>query len=129
MPDRPTAAALLRTALNSGDTRQLAALFHPDVRFHPAGPAEPATQGRDQALSWYDDRRVRGIRTQVEETFTYPDAVVLALRISAPTDPAAAPALVYRLFRLAGDHVTHIRDFTERPHALTAADRPVPRPH
>ncbi|MEY9850005.1 hypothetical protein [Streptacidiphilus sp. MAP5-3] len=46
--------------------------FRPDVRFHPAGPAQPATRGRDQALAWYDDRHARGIRTQVEETFTYP---------------------------------------------------------
>jgi ketosteroid isomerase-like protein len=121
-------AAQLRTALHAGDTAALAVLLHPDVHFRPLDTAVPATTGVTHALAWYADRRARGFRTLVEELFTYPDSVVLGLRVTRPEPPetadAARPDLLYRLFRLKDGRVVRIRDFADRTHALTTAEAP-----
>jgi ketosteroid isomerase-like protein len=117
-------AARLRTALHDGDTTALEALLHPDVRFEPLDPAMPAADGAPAALAWYRDRRARGVRTRVEELFSYPGSVVLGLRLLDPGTDADHPALLYRVFRLRNDRVVQIRDFADRTRALATAEAP-----
>jgi hypothetical protein len=115
-------AADLREALQAADTRQLRSLLHPQVLWAGTGPGDPARHGRADALTWYRVRYDRGVRTRAEETFAFPAAIVLALRITDPGE-TARPSLYYRVFQLRSQQITHIRDYTERAHALEAASR------
>ncbi|WP_019070723.1 nuclear transport factor 2 family protein [Streptomyces hokutonensis] len=117
-------AADLRDALHSADPRLLEALLHPQVLWVNAGPGEPQRQGRAGVLRWHQDRYDQGVRVHAEEIFTFPAAIVLALRVADPgiaVNTDELPALYYRVFHLFHDQVIRIRDYTERTSALAAA--------
>ncbi|MFC1403252.1 MULTISPECIES: nuclear transport factor 2 family protein [Streptacidiphilus] len=122
----PAIAAELREALHTADIRQLRALFHPQVHWASTGPGDPARYGRAAALTWYQVRYDLGVRTQTQETLSLPAAIILALHITDPTTPDTTPTLYYRVFHLRGGQITHIRDHTDRAHALEAATRTLP---
>ena len=127
MPIGPlTIAASLRTALHAGD---------PPATQHPAPPRGPLGRDRNrrprpldraQVLRWHEERNGRGVLALAEETFAYPGAVVLGLRITDPDAARDQPDLRYRVFHLAEGRVHRIRDYTERSRALTAACRTAP---
>ncbi|MFC1415822.1 hypothetical protein [Streptacidiphilus cavernicola] len=119
----PDIAADLREALHTADIPRLRDLFHPRVHWASTGPGELARHGRASALTWYRVRYDQGVRTRAQETLSLPAAIILALHITDPTTGDAQPDLYYRVFHLHGGQIAHIRDYTDRAHALEAATR------
>jgi hypothetical protein len=117
-----TITALLRTALNEGDRLRLAAYLQPDVRWHNPYGRGVDYFGRAQILAQCAHLHARGLRTTVEETFTYPQAVVLGLLGSPDADAPAVPGLLlYQVFQIADGRITDIRGYDDRYTALQAA--------
>ncbi len=127
-----TITALLRDALNQGERLRLSNYLHPDVHWHNPHGQGVDYHGRTQVLACYARLHAQGTRTAVEETFTYPQAVVLGLRTcpaqDAPPTPTAEGLLLYQVFHIADGLITHIDGFSDRYAALDAAYADFTRP-
>ncbi|WP_458247433.1 hypothetical protein [Streptomyces sp. MAI_2237] len=120
-PGPAVVAARLREALEAADCRLLAAVLHPYVCWNPSGQAGASCHTRSHVLSRCARLHALGLRARVEETFTYPSAVVLGLRMHGAVPPADPQTVVYHVFDVGEGLVTRIGDFTDRGRALDAA--------
>lgn len=121
---RPGPGALtarLREALDTADCRSLADVLHPYVRWNPSDSGGRGCHTRSHVLSRCARLHALGLRAQIEETFTYPAAVVLGLRIHGTVPPADPRTVVYHVFDLSDGLVTRITGYTDRSQALDAA--------
>jgi len=118
-----TITALLRAAINEGERLRLSQYLHPDVRWHNPHGRGVDYLGRADVLARYAHLHARGMRTAVEETFTYPRAVVLGLLTSSPEAdaPPVAELLLYQVFHIADGLITDICGYSDRFTALEAA--------
>ena len=76
---------------------------------------------RSHVLSHCARLHALGLWVVVEETFTYPAAVVLGLRIHGPLPPADPGTVTYHVFRVHESLITRITANGERGQALGAA--------
>ncbi|MEU3985931.1 nuclear transport factor 2 family protein [Streptomyces sp. NPDC026672] len=113
--------ARLRKALDAADCRSLGDVLHPDVRWNPPDEGGTGCHTRSHVLSRCARLGALGLRADVEETFTYPAAVVLGLRIHGAVPPADPENAVYHVFDVTGGLITRITGYTDRVEALEAA--------
>jgi hypothetical protein len=123
MPTSPsTITALLRDALNHDERLRLSHYLHPDVRWHNPHGRGAEYLGRTQVLARCAHLHARGGCIAVEETFTYPQAVVLGLVADPEADAVpGARTLLYQVFHIADGLITDIRGYGDRCTALEAA--------
>lgn len=113
--------ARLREALDTATCRSLADVLHPYVCWNPPDGSGPGCHTRSHVLSLCARLHALGLRADIEETFTYPAAVVLGLRIHGTVPPADPRTVVYHVFDVADGLVTRITGYTDRSQALDAA--------
>ncbi|WP_406442405.1 hypothetical protein OHB00_39995 [Streptomyces sp. NBC_00631] len=120
-PGPSAVAAHLREALRRVDCRLLAEVLHPNVHWSPPGGGDTGCHARSHVLSRCSRLHTLGLRAEVEETFTYPAAVVLGLRIHGTVPPADPDSVAYHVFDVTGGLVTRITSYTDRAQALDVA--------
>lgn len=120
-PGPRVVTARLREALEAADCRLLAGLLHPNVRWSPPEGGETGCHARSHVLSRCSRLHVLGLRARAEETFTYPAAVVLGLRIHGTVPPADPESVGYHVFDVTGGLITRITGYADRAQALEAA--------
>ncbi|MFC8513984.1 hypothetical protein [Streptomyces sp. NPDC057257] len=123
-PFRPGPGAVtarLREALDTGDCRSLADVLHPYVCWNPSDASGNGCHTRSHVLSRCARLHALGLRARIEETFTYPAAVVLGLRIHGTVPPADPQTVTYHVFDVADGVVTRITCHADRAQALDAA--------
>ncbi|MHC3474798.1 hypothetical protein ACYF6T_39770 [Streptomyces sp. 7R007] len=118
-------SARLRAALASADCRALGDVLHPYVRWSLRDPKGGGCHTRSHVLSRCARLHALGLWADVEETFTYPAAVVLGLRIHGAVPPADPANVVYHVFDVTDGLVTCITGYADRSAALEAALRGV----
>ncbi|MES4891303.1 nuclear transport factor 2 family protein [Streptomyces sp. NPDC096012] len=126
MPSSPgprpsVVAASLREALETADCLMLADLLHPNVHWSPPEGGETGCHTRSHVLSRFSRLHALGLRATTEETFTYPTAAVLGLRIHGTVPPAAPENVGYHVFDVTGGLITRITGYADRAQALEAA--------
>ncbi|WP_042388655.1 hypothetical protein [Streptacidiphilus melanogenes] len=82
----------------------------------PTPGIEAEIAPRAAILDWYAQLHASGTRAQIEESFTYPDAVVLGLAQARPGSP-----VLYQVFQLRDGRITSVRGHTDRYEALDDA--------
>ncbi|MEU9207732.1 hypothetical protein AB0D27_07190 [Streptomyces sp. NPDC048415] len=120
-PGKRAVAARLRDALETADCRMLAEVLHPNVCWSPPDGGDTGCHARSHVLSRCSRLHVLGLRATVEETFTYPAAVVLGLRIHGTVPPAHPESVAYHVFDVTGGLITCITGYADRAEALDAA--------
>ncbi|MGW3142051.1 hypothetical protein [Streptomyces sp. NPDC001139] len=75
-------------SLEAADCRLMAAVLHPYVCWNPSGHGGASCRTRSHVLGRCARLHALGLRARVEETFTYPSAVVLGLRLHGAVQPA-----------------------------------------
>ncbi|MGW1044120.1 hypothetical protein [Streptomyces sp. NPDC002547] len=113
--------ARLREALETADCLLLADLLHPNVHWSPPEGGETGCHARSHVLSRCSRLHALGLRARTEETFTYPTAVVLGLRIQGTVPPADPENVGYHVFDVTSSLITRITGYTDRAQALEAA--------
>lgn len=119
-PGPSAVTARLRTVLDRADWQLLADVLHPNVRWRLLDGTRTDCHGPHCVLSRCARLHALGLRVEVEETFTYPSAVVLGLRIRS-VNRAAPEATVYQVFHLGDGLIIRITGYAERTEALDAA--------
>ncbi|WP_427164634.1 hypothetical protein ACQF4J_04490 [Streptomyces sp. C1-1] len=114
-------AARLRKALDAADCRSLGDVLHPNVRWNPRDEDGTGCHTRSHVLSRCARLGALGLTADVEETFIYPAAVVLGLRIHGAVPPADPENVVYHVFDVTGGLITRITGYADRAEALEAA--------
>ncbi|MEV0180342.1 nuclear transport factor 2 family protein [Streptomyces sp. NPDC050625] len=114
-------AAHLRRALDAADWQVLAEVLHPNVCWGHPGRSARGCCGRSRVLGRCARLYARTQRMTVDETFTYPGAVVLGLRIHGVALTAGSGGTVYQVFDVVDGLVTHITGYADRSRALQAA--------
>lgn len=120
-PGQRVVTARLREALEAADCRLLADLLHPNVHWSPPEGGDTGCHARSHVLSRCSRLHALGLRAYLEETFTYPAAVVLGLRIHGTVPPADPESVRYHVFDVTGGLITRITGYTDRAQALEAA--------
>ncbi|MEU9154955.1 nuclear transport factor 2 family protein [Streptomyces sp. NPDC048417] len=120
-PGPSLVTARLREALETADCPLLADLLHPNVHWSPPEGGEAGCHTRSHVLSRFSRLHALGLRVSAEETFTYPMAAVLGLRILGTVPPAAPQSVGYHVFGVTGGLITRITGYTDRAQALEAA--------
>ncbi|WP_042379808.1 hypothetical protein [Streptacidiphilus melanogenes] len=115
-PAQVTAA--LRAALEGDDLHALLDLLAPHTRWAPTPEAVPANAPRATILNWYAQLHASGTRARIEESFTYPDAVVLGLAQARSGSPA-----LYQVFQIGDGRITSVQGHADRYEALGDAYR------
>ena len=113
--------AHLREALEAADCRQLADVLHPNVHWAPPDGGDSGCHARSHVLSRCSRLQALGLWVRVEESFTYPAAAVLGLRIHGTVPPASPESVVYQVFDVTGGLITRITGYADRAQALDAA--------
>ncbi|WP_055494950.1 hypothetical protein [Streptomyces sp. TP-A0356] len=113
--------ARLREALETADCLLLADLLHPNVHWSPPEGGATGCHARSHVLSRCSRLYALGLRARAEETFTYPAAVVLGLRIHGTVPPADPESVSYHVFDVTGGLITRIAGYADRARALEAA--------
>ncbi|MEV6940782.1 nuclear transport factor 2 family protein [Streptomyces sp. NPDC051172] len=121
--------ARLREALEANDCRLLAEVLHPNVCWNPPDGGNTGCHTRSHVLSHCARLHALGLRAAVEETFTYPAAVVLGLRIHGAVPPADPQTVQYHVFDVNDGLVTRITGYADRAEALDAAFPGAPAGH
>ncbi|WP_042411818.1 nuclear transport factor 2 family protein [Streptacidiphilus carbonis] len=126
--------ARLRAALSQVDLLPLSPLLHPDVHWVGREAGQPDCRGRAEVLARLAALHQPGGRVAVEETFTYPDAVVLGIGLipeGPPKDDSGqgSPTSLYTVFHLTGGLITRIHGHGDRCTALDAAYSASIHPH
>ncbi|WP_042411653.1 nuclear transport factor 2 family protein [Streptacidiphilus carbonis] len=122
--------ARLRTALNQADLLPLTPILHPDVHWSVHDSDRAGCHGRAEVLTRLAALHQHGGRVAMEETFTYPDAVVLGIGLSREGAPKRGrPQTVYTVFHLSGGLITRIHGHGDRYTALDAAYSASIHPH
>ncbi|WP_042406181.1 nuclear transport factor 2 family protein [Streptacidiphilus carbonis] len=122
--------ARLRAALNQADLLPLSPLLHPDVHWAGRETGQADCRGRAEVITRLAALHQHGGRVAVEETFTYPDAVVLGISPSPQGPPHGDRAQhLYTVFHLNGGLITRIRGHRDRHTALDAAYNASIHPH
>ncbi|MGW7426029.1 nuclear transport factor 2 family protein [Streptomyces sp. NPDC054813] len=120
-PGPSVVTARLREALEAADCRLLADILHPNVHWNPPEGGETGCHARSHVLSRCSRLHALGLRARAEETFTYPAAVVLGLRIRGTVPPADPESVGYHVFDVTGGLITRITGYADRAQALEAA--------
>ncbi|MFG2702060.1 nuclear transport factor 2 family protein, partial [Streptomyces sp. NPDC048386] len=120
-PGPSAVAARLREALRRADCRLLAEVLHANVHWSPPGGGGTGCHARSHVLSRCSRLHALGLRADIEETFTYPAAVVLGLRIHGTVPPADPDSVAYHVFHVAAGLITRITCYADRAQALDAA--------
>lgn len=120
-PGSGAVTAQLRKALGAADCRSLCEVLHPNVYWSPPEGGATGCHARSHVLSRCARLHALGLWAGVEETFTYPAAVVLALRIHGTVPPADPDRLVYHVFDVADGLITRMTGYSNRAQALDAA--------
>ncbi|OLZ64499.1 hypothetical protein AV521_34725 [Streptomyces sp. IMTB 2501] len=129
LPRGPGAVtAHLRRVLDAADWRALAEVLHPNVSWTRPDGARADCRGRSHVLSRCVRLDALGLRVRIEETFTYPAAVVLGLRVHGPASVAAGEATVYQVCEVTAGSIIRITGYTDRSEALQAAYAGTPDP-
>jgi hypothetical protein len=115
-----TVTAHLRAALNDADLLPLTGLLDPAVRWTGPDTETADACGRTSVLARLGLLHRQGRRCRVDETFTYPEAVVLGLTTDTggQGDP---PRPGYTVFHLADGRITRIHGHHDRFQALDCA--------
>ncbi|MFJ9119195.1 nuclear transport factor 2 family protein [Streptomyces sp. NPDC102394] len=114
-------AARLRHALDSAGCRLLVDVLHPNVCWHPPYGTGTSCHSRSHVLSRCARLHALGLWVAVEETFAYPTAVVLGLRIHGTVSPADPARVQYHVFHVHEGLITRITGYADRAEALDAA--------
>ncbi|WP_406430193.1 nuclear transport factor 2 family protein [Streptomyces sp. NBC_00631] len=120
-PGLSVVAAHLRGALNTANWQVLAEVLHPNVCWGHPGRSAGSCRGRSRVLGRCARLYARAQRMTVDETFTYPGAVVLGLQIRGATHTAVSGGTVYQVFDVVDGLVTRITGYADRSRALRAA--------
>ncbi|MFF7980169.1 nuclear transport factor 2 family protein [Streptomyces sp. NPDC007901] len=120
-PGPSVVTARLREALETADCLMLADLLHPNVHWSPPEGGDTGCHARSHVLSRFSRLHALGLRATTEETFTYPTAVVLGLRIHGTVPPAAPEKVGYHVFDVTGGLITRITGYADRAQALEVA--------
>ncbi|MCX5052014.1 hypothetical protein OG895_32630 [Streptomyces sp. NBC_00201] len=120
-PGPGTVTAQLRKALDTADCRLLAEVLHPNVRWNPPDGGGTGCYTRSHVIRRCARLHALGLWAGVEETFTYPAAVVLGLRIHGAVPPADPQTVLYHVFDVTGGLITRITGYADRAEALEAA--------
>ncbi|MCI3238837.1 hypothetical protein [Streptomyces spinosisporus] len=89
--------------------------------WHPADEGSAGCHTRTHVRRWCARPYILGLWAAVEETFTYPAAGVLGLRIHGTVAPAGPQTVVYHVFDVNDGLVTRITGYADRAQALDAA--------
>ncbi|MFJ4790746.1 hypothetical protein [Streptomyces sp. NPDC088794] len=113
--------AQLREALHAADCQLLVDVLHPNVRWNPPDSGGIGCHTRSHVLSHLARLHALGLWAAVEESFTYPSAVVLGLCIHGAVPPADSQTVAYHVFDVNDGLVTRITGYADRTQALDAA--------
>lgn len=91
------------------------------MHWSPPEGGETGCHARSHVLSRCSRLHALGLRARAEETFTYPAAVVIGLRIHGPVPPADPETVGYHVFDVNGGLITRITRYADRAQALEAA--------
>lgn len=121
-PSGPGAVtAHLRRVLDAGEWRFLAEVLHPNVYWSRPQGGRADCRGRSRVVSRCVCLHDVGVRVRIEESFTYPSAVVLGLRVHGAASSAAGEATMYQVCDVAGGLIIRITGYTDRSESLQAA--------
>ncbi|WBO68897.1 nuclear transport factor 2 family protein [Streptomyces camelliae] len=116
-----TMTARLRRAVEAAHWQSLAGLLHPDVACGPPEEGGSVCRGRSRVLSHFARPGADGLRATVDETFTYPAAVVLGLHLAGAGPAPGPPPTVYQVYDLADGLIIRVTEYADRAEALGAA--------
>lgn len=120
-PGPGAVTAHLRRVLDAGEWRLLAEVLDPNVYWSRPQGGRADCRGRSRVVSRCVCLHDFGVRVRIEETFTYPSAVVLGLRVHSPASSAAGGATLYQVCDVSGGLIIRITGYTDRSEALRAA--------
>jgi len=114
-------AVRLRDALTACDCRRLEGVLHQSVHWSQPDGGDTGCSTRSHVLSRLSRLHALGLRARVEETFSYPAAVVLGLRILGMVPPAAPERVAYHVFDITDGLIVRVTGYADRAEALEAA--------
>lgn len=120
-PGPGAVAANLRGALDTANWQVLAEVLHPNVCWGRPGRSAGGCRGRSRVLGRCARLYTRTQRMTIDETFTYPGAVVLGVRIHGATLTAGSGSTLYQVFDVVDGLVIRITGYADRSRALQAA--------